>query len=142
MVVLGLALPDNEKVPTQFRYRFLCCLIALEIAIEFFVPKFGVGRGSFATRAIVAMPKAAVNEDNFIMPREDNIGAAGKVAAMEAEAIAKTMQRLTDFDFRGGVFVFYPRHIAATLLLGKCVGHDLGRNGLKHLFDGGGDVKG
>jgi hypothetical protein len=47
----------------------------------------------------VLVPKAAVNEDNNAMSRQDNVGGAGKIIGVQPESQARPVQSLTHHDF-------------------------------------------
>jgi hypothetical protein len=61
------------------------------------------------------MPEATVNEDDHPSWSEDDIGTAGKILAMQSEAIAETMQQATNQQLRLSVSPFDTRHSLAAL---------------------------
>lgn len=71
----------------------------------------------------MAVPKAAVDENNRAVFRENNVGAAGKVFPMEPEPVPHPVQKAADGQFRSGILPVDSRHDGAPLLAGENVGH-------------------
>lgn len=69
------------------------------------MPEDFAGLGDyFAETAIMHMPETAVNEDYFFVSDKDDIGMAGKVAAMQGITITHSMNNGTDNYFRRRCF--------------------------------------
>jgi hypothetical protein len=58
----------------------------------------------------VAVPETAVYENHLSAAAENKIGATGKVAAVQAIAVALSVQKSADAHFNGGVFAFDRLH--------------------------------
>lgn len=67
------------------------------------------------------MPEAAVDQNNFAVPRQHHIGPSGKVLAVEPETIPQPMQQRPDRNFRLGVPAADAAHEAGALLWRQCV---------------------
>jgi hypothetical protein len=75
--VAGLAFPKRERAVAEPAELAEGLDVAIFIAAEFGEPVFPAGRGNAAAaRAGVHVPKAAVDQDDFAMTREDEVGAA------------------------------------------------------------------
>jgi hypothetical protein len=97
------AFPDREDRPAGPKEPTSVRGVPEFVATELVSPKRGASGGGGATfPACVAVPKAAVNEDDFSEGGKDNVGGAGKVATVEAEAVAERVDESTDehFGFR------------------------------------------
>lgn len=99
-----LALPHGEHAPAEGAQACTGPDVSLGVAIEFRKPEAPVARrsvGEPATR--VAMPKAAMHEDDRPVSGEQNIRAAGKLPRMQAVTEPGTMEKASDCDFRSGI---------------------------------------
>ncbi len=56
------------------------------------------------------MPEAAMDEYGFAAAWKDQIRRAGKLAAMQAEAVAESMDKAADREFRTRILATNPRH--------------------------------
>ena len=68
--------------------------------------------------AIVTVPKAAMNENHGLKPRENQIGLAWKVSAMQSVAKAHFVERPADHHLRLGILTPDTSHYPAP---GFCV---------------------
>lgn len=88
-----LALPDGDYAPSLATERADAAFVALDVVGEFFAPVGGPGLGhGGASAALVAMPKAAVDEYDGFVFGQDDVRLAGQVAAVDAEAVAHAVQ--------------------------------------------------
>ena len=62
------------------------------------------------------MPEAAVNQDHLVKPGQNDIRAAGKISAMEAEPIPQGVNGPSYDDFRLRVPAGDGLHVATALL--------------------------
>lgn len=67
------------------------------------------------------MPEAAVDEDDGFVFGEDDVGFAGKVFDMEAEAVAHLVEEGTNEHLGLGAFAFDPGHVPTTAGFGETV---------------------
>lgn len=72
------------------------------------------------------VPEAAVDVDNLSQLRQNDIGRAGKVAAMQAESVSQGMDQPPDFHFRLRVARSHRRHNSRSLCLGDSFAHESG----------------
>jgi hypothetical protein len=61
------------------------------------------------------VPEAAMNEDDFFMPRKNNIGLAGQVRPMQFVFHLQGVKHRADGNFRLGVLALDRRHAPASL---------------------------
>ena len=59
------------------------------------------------------VPEAAVNEDDFVKPPEDQIRLAGKIRDMQAVAEAHRVDHTANGHFRRCIHAAYSRHVGA-----------------------------
>jgi hypothetical protein len=71
----------------------------------------------------VAVPKAAVDEDDGFVFGKDDVGAAGKVFGVEAEAEAESVKDGADEDLGLGVLAFDAGHIPRPPFFRQAVFH-------------------
>lgn len=69
------------------------------------------------------MPEATVNENHYLIARQDNIRPTGKVPTMQPEAIPESMEKRAHSDFRFRVRAADPAHDFAPLRKTVSVGH-------------------
>ena len=77
--------------------------VAAAVFRDFAFPEFDVRSGKAAFAAVMAMPKASVDEDGGGVLGEHDVGLSGKVFAMESEAEAQAMEKFAEANFRFGV---------------------------------------
>lgn len=107
-VPLGRA-TSQEFSLHQYRVGEMC---ACGVAFEFGDPEFAAVRRRRAVfAAAVAVPEAAVDEDGGFVFGEDDVGAAGEVFGVEAEAVADAVKDGADEEFGFGVFALDAGHI-------------------------------
>ncbi len=121
----GLALPDHQRRPAV---RLQCGDrggVARAVACDLGAPIRGVVLGLTRTaRTIVAVPEAAVHEDDFAHRAEDEIGFAGKLCAVQpiAPAIAQRPHRRAHDKLRLGVTRFDRAHDGGAFLYVEDIG--------------------
>lgn len=95
-----MAFPDGEDLPAQ-RFKFSgIAFVAFNISTTFILPEIFAGLGDdFPITAIMHMPETAVDEDDFFVSDKNDIGMAGKVAAMQGVTITHSMNNGTDDYF-------------------------------------------
>jgi hypothetical protein len=95
--------------------------VAALVAGEFGEPVPAAGGGDAACAAIVHVPEAAMDVDDFFELGENDIGSAGEIAAVEAETIAKLMDELPNNQFRLSVARLDGGHHSGALGFGNVV---------------------
>ena len=97
--------PDDDDAPTGGLQGCLFLFVAFDIAFEFLGPEFDVGfghGGDFAT--FMAMPEAAIDENDGMPFGEDDVGMSRQFGGMEAIAEAKRMEVVAHDNLRLRVF--------------------------------------
>jgi hypothetical protein len=118
--VLQLALPHDEVLPSEFLQRSLIAKIAQAILAEFRLPKLEARfRQPAAFR--MPMPEAAVNEDNFLPSRKNDVRPAGKIPTVQAVTETEPPEEPSDPPFRFGVLGPDPAHPLASFERGQGV---------------------
>ena len=98
------AFPDHDGTPAEFAKVAAVAGVAGDVGLELVAPEFAAGLGGGRALAVlVAMPEAAVDEGDGGMPGQHDVRGAGKVAAVETEAVAHAVQEGTDGQFGLGV---------------------------------------
>lgn len=109
--VPGLALPYDQHSPACRLQRCFLPGIPLHIGVELRRPELVSGRGNGCLpTAGMPMPEAAVDEDDRPIAGEHQVGRAGQIPTMEAEAITQSVRRPADDQFRLGIAIPYPGH--------------------------------
>jgi hypothetical protein len=57
-----------------------------------------------------------MNEDDFLVPGQNDVGLAGNLLAVQPESVTETVQHGANDLLRLRVLVPHPRHLLATLL--------------------------
>lgn len=70
------------------------------------------------------MPKATVNEDGCPTLWKNNVGRTRQIVAVQSEAIAESVQQLSNRDFRSCVLLCYQAHVGTARFRRKMISHD------------------
>ena len=90
--------------------------ISTDVPLPLVLPELGPGLGLYsAFRTRVHVPEATVHENDGTVPRQHDVGRAGQVAAVKAEAEAEAVQDAADDQFGLRVPAPNARHHAAEL---------------------------
>ena len=118
-----LAFPDADDSPAEGLEFGGLAEVTGSVGRDFGQPEVGVGfrHGRIAATG-VAVPEAAVDENDGFVPRQDDVGMAGEFA-LDAKAQAFREQELSDQDFRFCVLALDGCHAAAALFGCHRVGH-------------------
>ena len=96
-----MALPDYEHLPALPSQLAQVPLVSGNVSLTLCLPELGVGRRRYpAVSAFVHMPEAAVNEDDFAMPRQNHVRMTRQVFAMQCVTVAHTVNERADYDPR------------------------------------------
>ena len=95
--------PDHARLPTTSAEFGQNSVVPCPVSREFLAPVVNAGGGRVTPAAVVTVPKAAMHEDNLASGSEDEIGTARQVLAVEAIAVAETMEQPPDDHLRAGV---------------------------------------
>jgi hypothetical protein len=85
---LGLAFPDGEDLVAELAEGAARTLVAAGVVVDLGEQVIAAGGGDAAGPAGVAVPEAAVDEDDFFETWEDEVGRAGEGG--DVEAVAET----------------------------------------------------
>ena len=99
--------------------------IALFVAFYFLFPEWGVALGYYkVAAAFVAVPEAAVDEDDGAVFAQHYVGGAGQALDIYAVAVAVGME-VTAHDHLGlGILALDTRHALVPLFFSHLVCHD------------------
>jgi hypothetical protein len=84
-----LAFVEGQDAVSGVQEGFAGASVAEAVAIELGEPEGAAGGGDAAAGAVVHVPEAAGDEDDFFEAREDEVGGAGEGFDVEAEAEAE-----------------------------------------------------
>jgi len=70
--------------------------VSLSVLSDLLSPELSVGGRRGTPRAIVAVPKASVNEDDALSFSDNDVGATGEIPYVNAVAITEAVQQLPD----------------------------------------------
>lgn len=87
-------------------------------------PEIGVCFRQSAARAVVMMPKAAVNKYDGATARKCKIGLAGKVRSMQSEPVSHLVRQSSNNLFRASVTILHGSHVRAALTCRESIAHD------------------
>ena len=102
--ILALAFPHHNNLPPQLAEFTTHAAVALDVGLELGVPERSIGlRCCRVAAAGVAVPEAAMDEDDHAMPGQHDVGLAREVLAMQAEPVAHPVQGRSDEPLRSCV---------------------------------------
>jgi hypothetical protein len=87
-----LTLPDDEDIPSGLTQGGEFLAVPLHVALELPTPEVRVvlGDRQNATDS-VPVPKAAMHENNLLMPGKYDVGLAGELLVVQTETVAATV---------------------------------------------------
>ena len=98
--VIYFAFPNNDNPPPEAPQRFPVAFVTSNIPFELVGPVGGARFGNVGEwAAVMPVPEAAMHEHGEAVLREYEVGAAGKVLPVEAEAQAHAMGYAADSEF-------------------------------------------
>lgn len=125
--VTEFALPDGDDVPTGLAELGGGGLVSIAVCADLFLPELGSRLGESVAWAIgVAVPEAAVYEDDSLVFRQHNVWLAGElfvVGGVDGESVADSVQQGAHQDLWLGVLAADLRHEPAAFFFGKDIGH-------------------
>ncbi len=94
------------------------------VAIQFFQPEFApvCWRGAILA-SFVAMPEAAVDENDCFVFRQNNIRFAGQRFDVQPKAVTHPMQQAPDDQLRGSIFPADAAHVPGAASFGQAIAH-------------------
>lgn len=98
-------LPDDEDPPTGFLQSAYDLRVSASVLFDLFAPKALVRFRAFTSRAVVPVPKTPVYENYRLESLQHDIGRSGQRFLMEAIAISRSEQGLSDSHFRGRILI-------------------------------------
>lgn len=117
-----LALPYGEYVPAHGAEAVFLRFVALLVAAYFGGPEVGVGFGQVHV-FLVAVPEAAVDEDDYAILAEHDVGCPRQMLDMFAVAVAPRPQPPPHYHLGLGILALDAAHAARPLLLSHHVCH-------------------
>src|SRR5438309_776803 len=109
--VLQLAFPDRQHFPAFLGEKFLVARVALLVGLKLRLPEIEPGFRHARERALlVAVPEAAMHENDLAAATEYQIRAARQFPVVEPVAIAFREDKMSDQHFRPGIFRADARH--------------------------------
>ncbi len=94
LFLTGLALPDGHDLPTQAAQLGRFSLIAFHVGVQFGLPVLKPRLWGSTLWALMAMPKASMNEDRASAPDERKIGLTRNIPAVYPVAITERPSEL------------------------------------------------
>lgn len=124
-IFLGeFAFPDGDDGPGEGVEALSVEFVAGDVAGYLFFPEAGVRLGNDVLGATsVAVPEAAVDEDDCAILGQDEIGGAGEAFVIDPVAVPLVPQCVPDCPLRTGVLGVDLRHYLVSLLWGHSVRH-------------------
>jgi hypothetical protein len=99
----GLAFPDGEDAPAEAAKGAAGAAVAVGVALDFGEPVGAAGGGDAACAAVVHVPEAAADEDDFFEAWEDEVRRAGEGGDVAAVGEAEGVDDAADGPKRQGV---------------------------------------
>jgi hypothetical protein len=119
------ALPHNKHRPADVPKLSANPLVSGYIPLDLSAPKLVIGGGQSGPRATrVTMPVAAVDQDDLLVTRKNDVGLSRQITSVQTEAESQGMQQASDTNLGSGILPADPRHDLATFLGSKYVCHD------------------
>jgi len=119
-----LAFPDRDHAPTEAAQGSGVAFVAGGVAFEFFAPPRPAGFWNSSVLAVpMEVPEAPVHENADPVARKNNVGIAGKVSAVQPEAVSHRMQHAANGQLWLGILPANPAHQATALLWTQSVCH-------------------
>jgi hypothetical protein len=91
--VSQLAFPNGQNAPAKFSERRIRASIAFNIRLELLQPERSVAlRRVCKFAAAMSVPKASVDHDDSLVPRQDEIGSAGQRCHVQPKAVTESVE--------------------------------------------------
>lgn len=126
---MGLALPQDEYLPTHLLQLPTKTLVPFDVRIELLIPEPLVRcRPLRSWTSLMSVPEATVHKDYLAVARQHNIRVSWEVASVHTIAKTHPMNERPNQNLRLRVAALDPTHNPASLILGKYIGHVTGRS--------------
>ena len=90
--IFHFTFPDCQSPPAFGFIKFEILFVSGDVSKAFGLPVFDIGFRCHASAfAVVHMPETAVNENDFFMSRQNDVGFAGKFFVVKPETKAETV---------------------------------------------------
>lgn len=114
---MRFAFPDHNHPPPAFRQLTLDLSVSPYVSCELVPPEGSARSGRIRVLAsTVAVPEAAMHEDNRSKPRECQVGVAGQIRTIETKTVAKAVDRRTNCSLGASVLPLDSAHVPASPL--------------------------
>ena len=120
-----MSFPNDDCVPAEVAQLYAFFYVALFVALDFLFPERGVALGHYkVAAAFVAVPEAAVDEEDGAVLAQHYVGGAGQALDIYAVAVAVGMQVAAHNQLGLGVLALDARHALVPLFFCHSVCHD------------------
>ena len=107
----NFALPYNVYGPPHFLKRRNIPFIPINILFEFLCPKHLIGSGfRLAPPAIMPVPVATVNENNFVTRWKNKVWNSWQVSTMQTKPVTEFVKGFSNYTFGNSVLPSDMRH--------------------------------
>lgn len=97
------ALPDHQHPPALLRQAGSVAAVAADVGVDFIEPELAAGGGESEQVAVVAVPEAAVGEDNAAVLRQHEVRTARQGGVLDGIVKAGLPQQPGEPLFNGGI---------------------------------------
>lgn len=116
LAIFEFTFPHNKSLPAKHVQVAQYALITAHIFRQLRFPEVSARFGDASFGAFcMAMPKAAMHEDDLTARRKDEIGRARQASSMEPITVPERMSEATHDHLNAGVLRAHPCHQTATL---------------------------
>ncbi len=115
--------PDCENPPALILELPAIARINLPVAVNFISPELFPGCGPLEQIAIVPVPETTVYKNHSIIFREDQVGLSWQTFVVKFVTESFGEKRLTNKQFRPGIFALHIGHTPPSLFRGQRIRH-------------------
>lgn len=116
VAIFEFTFPHDQSLPAKSVQIAQCALITAHIFRQFRFPEVSARFGHSPFGALcMAVPKAAMHEDDLTARRKYEVGRARQARSMKPIAVPKRMSEATHDHLNAGVLRAYPCHQTAAL---------------------------
>jgi hypothetical protein len=121
--IAEFALPNDQDAPTEFAQRGHVGEIPFAIALQLRQPKLRSRGRRLASWAIMAVPKAAMHEQDSCMTLQNDVGGPWKRTLVESKPQPQSVQNGADRALRCRIRRLHRPHVTAALRFGHTICH-------------------
>ncbi len=117
-LICRFTFPDYSYAPAQLVKRFFVTAVAFNILTELPDPEINAGLRRISKSAIgVAVPVAAMDENNCLVARQHDIGTSWEVLSVKTETVAHFVKHRSDYPLRLCILRADTRHVPTAACL-------------------------